>query len=342
MRPSGNDVGGLRKKNLRSRAKTGKIISIIFSFAFNATLTVLVKPEKFDRRAVACGDSRLWACCLLRYPPGHSQGLTRSADGSIALFVSACANQPGKRAYGENGDMTKQQKQLFAELYREYAAHSRALTAEHVNRIDAACSEARAYAKVPETIDQKTVREFVMPVCNKVATASGAPDAIWARRHISRTESVFIPLLKKVFAVSAASESITQEQFCEWRKEFFQCAGYRANQTFNRLVFPCFPKQFCSVVSPARLKRACDRLRAEGLMQATSVDMKSDAAWFDLCEVIVPLVKKGLEDFNLPTQVSFIAAIADGASKVGDGQPWTPPITVKGGRSGFYRIKVGK
>lgn len=26
----------------------------------------------------------------------------------------------------------------------------------------------------------------------------------------------------------------------------------------------------------------------------------------------------------------------------GDGQPWTPTLTVKGGTSGFYRIKVGK
>ncbi len=37
-----------------------------------------------------------------------------------------------------------------------------------------------------------------------------------------------------------------------------------------------------------------------------------------------------------------LGAMADGASKVGDGQPWTPPITVKGGPSGFYSIKVGK
>jgi hypothetical protein len=34
--------------------------------------------------------------------------------------------------------------------------------------------------------------------------------------------------------------------------------------------------------------------------------------------------------------------MSNGATKQGDGQPWTPPITVKGGTSGFYRIKVGK
>ena len=34
--------------------------------------------------------------------------------------------------------------------------------------------------------------------------------------------------------------------------------------------------------------------------------------------------------------------MSDGASKVGDGRPWTPPITVKGGPCGFYTIKVEK
>ena len=34
--------------------------------------------------------------------------------------------------------------------------------------------------------------------------------------------------------------------------------------------------------------------------------------------------------------------MSDGATKQGDGQPWTPTITVKGGSSGFYTIKVDK
>ena len=35
-------------------------------------------------------------------------------------------------------------------------------------------------------------------------------------------------------------------------------------------------------------------------------------------------------------------SMSDGATKQGDGQPWTPAITVKGGPSGFYSIKVTK
>ncbi len=211
--------------------------------------------------------------------------------------------------------MTEEQRQRFAELYREYEARSRALTTEHVNRIHAACAEARAYAKAPNTIGTRAVREFVMPLVNKVAVIAGAPDAVWANKHMDRTESVFIPLLKEIFGFAASNERITREQFCEWRKKFFDFAGYNANQTFNRLVFPCFPKQFCSVVAPSRLKAAIGIIHNKGFMASIIVDKKSDGAWFDLCEAVVPVVQSGLQDFDLASQVSFLAAIADGGPR---------------------------
>ena len=37
-----------------------------------------------------------------------------------------------------------------------------------------------------------------------------------------------------------------------------------------------------------------------------------------------------------------IGGMNDGDSKVGDGKPWSPKITVKGGNSAFYSIGVGK
>lgn len=37
-----------------------------------------------------------------------------------------------------------------------------------------------------------------------------------------------------------------------------------------------------------------------------------------------------------------LKTMVDGATKQGDGLPWTPTITVKGGASGFYTIKVDK
>ena len=37
-----------------------------------------------------------------------------------------------------------------------------------------------------------------------------------------------------------------------------------------------------------------------------------------------------------------LGAMADGDSTLGDGSAWTPSISVKGGASGFYSIKVTK
>ena len=53
-----------------------------------------------------------------------------------------------------------------------------------------------------------------------------------------------------------------------------------------------------------------------------------------------PATRPGLT-YTLREGVS-LGTMANGASKVGDGQPWTPPVTVKGGPSGFYSIKVEK
>ena len=208
--------------------------------------------------------------------------------------------------------MTEQLKKSFAELYKEYAQTSRALTAEHIKRIDDAFSQARAYVKAPNTIDVRAVRKFIMPISNKIATVAGVPDAMWARWHIQRTESVFIPLLKEIFGVAASCDHISREQFCQWRNEFFKSAGYKANQVFNRLIVVCFPKQFCSVIAPMRLKAANEKMHLKGLMASIVVDMKSAGAWFDLCEAIIPVVREGLANFDLASQISFLAALADG------------------------------
>ncbi len=211
--------------------------------------------------------------------------------------------------------MTEQLKKSFAELYKEYAQTSRALKPEHIKRIDDAFAKAYAYAKAPNTIDARAVREFIMPVITKVAAIAGTPDAMWANKHIQRTEAVFIPLLKEMFSVAASCNRISREQFCQWREAFFRCAGYKANQAFNRLIVVCFPKQFCSVVAPMRLKAANEKMHLKGFMASIVVDMKSDGAWFDLCEAIVPVVQKGLQDFDLANQISFLAAIADGGPR---------------------------
>ena len=53
-----------------------------------------------------------------------------------------------------------------------------------------------------------------------------------------------------------------------------------------------------------------------------------------------PNTRKGLI-YQLHEGVT-LGGMKDGDSKVGDGQPWSPKITVKGGNSAFYYIGVGK
>ena len=53
-----------------------------------------------------------------------------------------------------------------------------------------------------------------------------------------------------------------------------------------------------------------------------------------------PNTRKGL--FYQLREGETLGGMKDGDSKVGDGQPWSPEIKVKGGNSAFYSIGVGK
>ena len=56
--------------------------------------------------------------------------------------------------------------------------------------------------------------------------------------------------------------------------------------------------------------------------------------------LITPNTRKGL--FYQLREGATLDGMKDGDSKVGDGLPWSPEITVKGGNSAFYSIGVGK
>ena len=66
-------------------------------------------------------------------------------------------------------------------------------------------------------------------------------------------------------------------------------------------------------------------------------EVKLDAANPSLT---TPNTRKGL--FYQLREGATLGGMKDGDSKVGDGQPWTPTITVKGCNSAFYSIGVGK
>ena len=48
------------------------------------------------------------------------------------------------------------------------------------------------------------------------------------------------------------------------------------------------------------------------------------------------------EKYSVTADSETLGGMVDGDSKVGDGEPWTPEIKVKGGNSAFYSIGVGK
>ena len=56
--------------------------------------------------------------------------------------------------------------------------------------------------------------------------------------------------------------------------------------------------------------------------------------------ITTPPTRRGLTYILI--EGATLQDMANGDSKVGDGAKWTPNITVKGGKSGFYSIKVQK
>jgi len=94
---------------------------------------------------------------------------------------------------------------------------------------------------------------------------------------------------------------------------------------------------------------------ANGVIDMTKAEVKqtvadeamdsSKGAEVDFGDTAKPLLKTTATKPGLKYTLRegmTLGAMADGATKQGDGEPWTPEIKVKGGTSGFYSIKVEK
>lgn len=94
---------------------------------------------------------------------------------------------------------------------------------------------------------------------------------------------------------------------------------------------------------------------AGGVIDMTKADVKqsvaneamdtSKGAEIDLGDSTAPLLTTSATKPGLTYTLRegrTLKTMANSATKQGDGQPWTPTITVKGGTSGFYTIKVEK
>ena len=78
----------------------------------------------------------------------------------------------------------------------------------------------------------------------------------------------------------------------------------------------------------------------QGKNEDTKKGAEVDISNPDSPELITSETKPGLT-YTL-REGKTLDGMADGDIKVGDGKKWTPNITVKGGTSGFYTIKVEK
>ncbi|MCQ2395318.1 MAG: hypothetical protein MJ249_13640 [Kiritimatiellae bacterium] len=75
----------------------------------------------------------------------------------------------------------------------------------------------------------------------------------------------------------------------------------------------------------------------EAMDPAKGAVIKLDAANPSLT---TPNTRKGL--FYQIREGATLGEMQNGDSTIGDGNPWTPEIKVKGGNSAFYSIGVGK
>jgi hypothetical protein len=150
-----------------------------------------------------------------------------------------------------------------------------------------------------------------MPAHTTIAFVNGAIDVTWRRLHIDATSAVFSDIVKEMATESLSERRISRSRFLTWREAFFRAAQYRANQCFNRFLFACFPQQFCSVVSPARLRAVMKELVNQGLLDDFQVTTNDDAEWFDLCQHVVPVIRAAFPKRDYADHSTFLAAMGD-------------------------------
>ena len=233
-----------------------------------------------------------------------SQGLTWSAEGNVALFVSSRANHPKGR---RNDNMTEKKRQRFAELYDEYTGTQDNFRGQDQQNIREVCSKARTWAATPERIGRYVIDQLVWQPQNGIANVGHG--GIEEHSAAGLSHEAFFPKVTTMLCTAAKSNTITKTQYASWKDAFFATAGYNAHVVFNRLAFACFPTQFCSVIDEVRLRRVCSLLQTERIA-CEGIDLPQKD-WFDLCELIVPIVREAFPDKDYADHSTFLAAIGD-------------------------------
>ncbi len=225
--------------------------------------------------------------------------------------------------------LTKEQIRLFTQLNAYYEALV-PLEGESANMMGT-CEMVREFALGSSAKTAAGIAdELIMPSHTPIAYVSGAVEVL--RPGLS--SNAFEKIVEKMLDESLSTQRISRRHFMDLRQEFFDAAQYEANQCFNRFAFACFPLQFCSVVSPKRLRAVLNELNHRGLLYpnwsgSALPKMKSldpDGAWhkevmdkqpkrfdedewYDLCEAVVSVLREAFPLQDYAEHSCFLARI---------------------------------
>ena len=193
----------------------------------------------------------------------------------------------------------------FAELYKDFTSRQARFQGGDQNNIREACAKVRTWAMSPEIVDLNIVDFLIWRHGNGIADVGQG--SLAGHGCAESLRNAFFSITATMFAAAARTNRISKAQYEQWQSVFFANAGFRSRIVFNRLVFACFPLQFCSVIDNERLQKVCRFLLEQGcLPSGLGLD---DMDWFDLCEVIVPVVRAAFPNKDYADHSTFLAAI---------------------------------
>ncbi len=222
-------------------------------------------------------------------------------------------------------------RRCFDRLYEHYTEKNDKFRGQDQANIRETCAKARTWGVAPERIGEAAVRKLI------IEKANGAADTGEGTISSNSDVAIFYPFLCSVLCHASKTNAISHRMFNQWLESFFTGPVQRKHWlVFNRVVFVCFPTQFCSVVDVDRLRKVCGKLADLGVIdrpgrvrqvQLTDTtnwaddvldsnrppceDGFMDMDWFDLCEYIVPIVQKVFPDRDYADHSTFLAAMGD-------------------------------
>ena len=206
--------------------------------------------------------------------------------------------------------MTEQQKHKFAELYDRHERTDSGIGVYQA-RIKYTCLKAQKWVAATSNPDDEAVELLVKKQSNGIANVGRSASYLQRAKPSSaaRQNKAFRDLMAEMFKSAKADGRIDHTKYDAWKERFFKVAdGYKLEVIFNRLVFAIFPEQFCSVPKPERLLRICNALQEWTGVRLSETPL-ADKDWFDLCELIEPVVREALPSKDYAARSAFLAAI---------------------------------